>query len=134
MSIANLNSKLFIGLNKYLLYVWNPVMKIYYLELKEAIYFLLTCQHLSCQITLFIKMLWCKSTDLLPLIMPTVFKIFIFLFFHRVSEEFKKNPGAVEAIAEQPENQNHILIAYSRGLIVLWDRLNSVAVKVRKYL
>jgi len=51
----------------------------------------------------------------------------------RVSEEYKKNPGAVEAIAEQPGNQNHILIAYSRGLMVLWDRLNAVAVKVRKY-
>lgn len=54
--------------------------------------------------------------------------------FFRVSEEFKKNPGAVEAIAEQPENPNYILIAYSRGLIVLWDKINSVAVKVRKYL
>lgn len=58
---------------------------------------------------------------------------YILSFDCRVSEEYKKNPGAVEAIAEQPENQNHILIAYSRGLIVLWDRLNSVAVKVRKH-
>jgi lethal(2) giant larvae protein len=55
----------------------------------------------------------------------------LFKFYHRVTEEYKKNPGAVEAIAEQPGNQNHILIAYNRGLIVLWDRLNSVAVKVR---
>jgi len=52
----------------------------------------------------------------------------------RVSDEYKKNPGAVEVIAEQPGNPNHILIAYSRGLIVLWDRLNSVAVKVREYI
>lgn len=52
----------------------------------------------------------------------------------RVSDEYKKNPGAVEVIAEQPGNPNHILIAYSRGLIVLWDRLNSVAVEVREYL
>jgi len=51
----------------------------------------------------------------------------------RVSDEYKKNPGAVEVIAEQPGNPNHILIAYSRGLIVLWDRLNAVAVKVREY-
>jgi len=50
----------------------------------------------------------------------------------RVSDEYKKNPGAVEVISEQPGNPNHILIAYSRGLIVLWDRLNSVAVKVRE--
>ncbi|XP_026817705.1 lethal(2) giant larvae protein homolog 1 isoform X2 [Rhopalosiphum maidis] len=47
----------------------------------------------------------------------------------KVSDEYKKNPGAVEVIAEQPGNPNHILIAYSRGLIVLWDRLNAVAVK-----
>jgi lethal(2) giant larvae protein len=52
----------------------------------------------------------------------------------RVSDEYKKNPGAVEVIAEQPGNSNHILIAYSRGLIVLWDRLNAVAIKVREYL
>lgn len=52
---------------------------------------------------------------------------------YRVLDEYKKNPGAVEVIAEQPGNQNHILIAYSRGLIVLWDRLNSITVKVREY-
>lgn len=56
-----------------------------------------------------------------------------FLNLTRVSEEYKKNPGAVEAIAEQPGNQNHILIAYNRGLIVLWDRSNSAAVKVRLF-
>jgi len=50
----------------------------------------------------------------------------------RVSDEYKKNPGAVEVIAEQPGNQNHILIAYNRGLIVLWDRLNAAAVKVKE--
>jgi len=53
--------------------------------------------------------------------------------YNRVSEDYKKNPGAVEAIAEQPGNENHILIAYSRGLIVLWDQLDSTAVKVSKY-
>jgi len=52
---------------------------------------------------------------------------------YRVSEEYKKNPGAVEVIAERPGNQNHILIAYSRGLIVLWDKMNSVAVKVKAF-
>lgn len=50
----------------------------------------------------------------------------------RVSDEYKKNPGAVEVIAEQPGNQNMILIAYTRGLMVLWDRLNGIAVKVRE--
>lgn len=130
MSIDNLNIKLFLDLNKYLHYVWNLVVRIYCLELKEGIYFLLIYQHLSCQITLFIKMLLCKGKNWL--LFNTLFQILTnFECFFRVSEDFKKNPGAVEAIAEQPGNPNHILIAYSRGLIVLWDKINSVAVKVR---
>lgn len=31
------------------------------------------------------------------------------------------NPGAIEAIRQLPDNHNHILIAYNRGLCVLWD-------------
>ncbi|KAK6642514.1 hypothetical protein RUM43_004016 [Polyplax serrata] len=34
------------------------------------------------------------------------------------------NPGAVEAIAEQPGNPDCILIGYTRGLIVYWDKSN----------
>lgn len=41
----------------------------------------------------------------------------------------KKNPGAVEIIFEQPNNPNNLLIGYSRGLMVLWDKENSVALK-----
>nr|CAD7457896.1 unnamed protein product [Timema tahoe] len=39
-----------------------------------------------------------------------------------VPEDYKINPGAVEAIAEQPGNPDKILIGYNRGLMVLWDR------------
>ncbi|PNF23205.1 Protein lethal(2) giant larvae [Cryptotermes secundus] len=39
-----------------------------------------------------------------------------------VPEDYKINPGAVEAIAEQPGNPDRILIGYNRGLMVLWDR------------
>lgn len=43
----------------------------------------------------------------------------------RITEDFKINPGAVEAIAEQPENPDNILIGYNRGLMVLWNRETS---------
>lgn len=37
------------------------------------------------------------------------------------------NPGAIESIKQVPENHNRILIAYNRGLCVLWDlEANSV--------
>lgn len=39
-----------------------------------------------------------------------------------VPEDYKINPGAVEAIAEQPGSPDKILIGYNRGLMVLWDR------------
>ena len=32
------------------------------------------------------------------------------------------NPGAVESISEQPNSPDHILIGYTRGLLVLWNR------------
>ncbi|UYV62474.1 LLGL1 [Cordylochernes scorpioides] len=38
-----------------------------------------------------------------------------------VPEDYKLNPGAVEAIAEHPNNPGKILIGYDRGLKVLWD-------------
>ncbi|XP_034242860.1 lethal(2) giant larvae protein homolog 1 isoform X2 [Thrips palmi] len=43
----------------------------------------------------------------------------------KIAEDFKINPGAVEAIAEQPENPDNILIGYNRGLMVLWNRETS---------
>lgn len=50
-------------------------------------------------------------------------------FFDSVPQDYKLNPGAVEAIFEQPGNANNILIGYNRGLIVLWDRTENTAVK-----
>uniref|UniRef100_T1IK87 Uncharacterized protein n=1 Tax=Strigamia maritima TaxID=126957 RepID=T1IK87_STRMM len=38
-----------------------------------------------------------------------------------VPDDYKVNPGAVEAIAEHPTDPNKILIGYNRGLLVLWD-------------
>lgn len=46
-----------------------------------------------------------------------------------VGDDFKVNPGAVEAIVEDPSNPNKILIGYNRGLIVLWDCAISTAEK-----
>ncbi|XP_066592314.1 lethal(2) giant larvae protein homolog 1 isoform X2 [Prorops nasuta] len=39
-----------------------------------------------------------------------------------VPKDYKKNPGAVEAIAEQPGHPDNILIGYNRGLMVLWNK------------
>lgn len=44
-------------------------------------------------------------------------------------QDYKLNPGAVEAVCEQPGHSNQILIGYNRGLIVLWNRIANVAVK-----
>lgn len=44
-----------------------------------------------------------------------------------VPDDYKLNPGSVEAIAEHPLNPDKIIIGYNRGLMVLWDNksLNS---------
>ena len=44
-------------------------------------------------------------------------------------EDFKVNPGAVEGLLVHPSEQGWLLIGYARGLIVLWDRERSVAIK-----
>ncbi|XP_064105601.1 lethal(2) giant larvae protein homolog 1-like isoform X1 [Macrobrachium nipponense] len=44
-----------------------------------------------------------------------------------VPEDYKVNPGPVEAIAEHPTELDKILIGYQRGLIVLWDKKNLCA-------
>lgn len=36
-------------------------------------------------------------------------------------ESYKLNPGAIESIKQLPDTRNQILIAYNRGLCVLWD-------------
>jgi hypothetical protein len=43
--------------------------------------------------------------------------------------DYKLNPGAVEPIFEQPEQPNHILTGYNRGLIVLWNRGDNTFLK-----
>lgn len=44
----------------------------------------------------------------------------IILFF-RLPQSYKLNPGAIESVKQLPNNPNHLLIAYNRGLTVLWD-------------
>ncbi|XP_058062000.1 lethal(2) giant larvae protein isoform X1 [Anopheles bellator] len=41
---------------------------------------------------------------------------------------YKLNPGAIESVKQLPTNHNHLLIAYNRGLAVLWD-LEAAGVK-----
>ncbi|KFM68057.1 Lethal(2) giant larvae protein-like protein, partial [Stegodyphus mimosarum] len=38
-----------------------------------------------------------------------------------VPDDYKLNPGSVEAIAEHPLNSDKIIIGYNRGVMVLWD-------------
>merc|ERR550532_2872568 len=45
------------------------------------------------------------------------------------TEEFKVNPGAVEALLVHPKETDKLLIGYARGLIVLWDRKEAKAEK-----
>eukprot|EP00918_Siedleckia_nematoides_P010556 GHVU01023088.1.p1 GENE.GHVU01023088.1~~GHVU01023088.1.p1 ORF type:complete len:1053 (-),score=140.01 GHVU01023088.1:1527-4685(-) len=42
-------------------------------------------------------------------------------------DDFKVNPGAVEAISQSPTNPDKFLIGYNRGLIVMWDMKDSNA-------
>ena len=44
-------------------------------------------------------------------------------------EDFKVNPGAVEALLIHPRENEKILIGYARGLVVLWDRGSTSAVQ-----
>lgn len=44
-----------------------------------------------------------------------------------VPEDYKLNPGPVEAIAVHPKEAGRILIGYQRGLVVLWDTKNLCA-------
>lgn len=53
-----------------------------------------------------------------------------FLSYRSVPEDYKKNPGAVEAIAEQPGHPDNILIGYNRGLMVLWNKATPGAQQV----
>jgi len=44
-----------------------------------------------------------------------------------VPETFRVNPGAVEAILEHPADPNRLLVGYTRGLVVLWDKAAQAA-------
>lgn len=44
-------------------------------------------------------------------------------------EDFKVNPGAVEALLVQPNEPGRLLIGYTRGLIVLWDTKTEAALQ-----
>ena len=55
----------------------------------------------------------------------------MFFFFNfSVPADYKINPGAVEAIAEQPGHPDNILIGYNRGLMVLWNKATPGAQQV----
>jgi len=45
------------------------------------------------------------------------------------TDEFKVNPGAVEALQVHPTDVDKLLIGYARGLIVLWNRNEAKAEK-----
>lgn len=46
---------------------------------------------------------------------------FYFFYINRVPTTYKLNPGAIESVKQLPNNPNQLLIAYNRGLCVLWD-------------
>ncbi|XP_059146629.1 LLGL scribble cell polarity complex component 2-like isoform X2 [Physella acuta] len=46
-----------------------------------------------------------------------------------VPDDFKVNPGAVEAIANSPVSEEKLLIGFNRGLIVLWNAKENASEK-----
>ena len=48
--------------------------------------------------------------------------IFQDLVMKNSPDDFKVNPGAVEALLLHPTENDKILLGYARGLIVIWDR------------
>jgi lethal(2) giant larvae protein len=46
-----------------------------------------------------------------------------------VPDTYRVNPGAVEAVLEHPADPNRLLVGYTRGLVVLWDRSTQAAVQ-----
>ncbi|XP_046810006.1 lethal(2) giant larvae protein [Lucilia cuprina] len=47
----------------------------------------------------------------------------------QIPPSYKLNPGAIEAIRQLPNERNKLLIAYNRGLCVLWDLETSSVLK-----
>ena len=50
------------------------------------------------------------------------------LLMRTVPDNYKLNPGAVESILERPGEPNQLIIGYTRGLVLLWDRAASCSV------
>lgn len=50
-------------------------------------------------------------------------------FFFRVPKAYKLSPGAIESVKQLPSNVNQLLIAYNRGLTVLWDLITSTVIR-----
>lgn len=55
------------------------------------------------------------------------------MYFNSVTEDFKVNPGAVETVSERPGHPDHILIGYTRGLLVLWNKKSLSAEQVLNF-
>nr|CAG4640608.1 EOG090X00I4 [Eulimnadia texana] len=49
--------------------------------------------------------------------------IYVDVVLQSVADSFKVSPGAVESITEHPSNADCILIGYTRGLLVLWNKM-----------
>lgn len=64
----------------------------------------------------------------IDIVISLILYFFVYNCFS-VPQDYKLNPGAVEAIFEQPEHPDHILIGYNRGLIVLWNRSDNTSIK-----
>jgi len=47
------------------------------------------------------------------------------LLMRTVPDNYKLNPGAVEALLERPGEPNQLVVGYTRGLVLLWDRAAS---------
>nr|CAG4643000.1 EOG090X00I4 [Ilyocryptus agilis] len=59
--------------------------------------------------------------------LDVVMQKFLGMYLNSITEDFKVNPGAVESVSERPGNPDHILIGYTRGLLVLWNRKSLTA-------
>lgn len=51
------------------------------------------------------------------------------MILEQVPPTYKLNPGAIESIKQLPNNSNYLLIAYNRGLCVLYDLETSCVVR-----
>uniref|UniRef100_A0A0B7B5H3 Lethal giant larvae homologue 2 domain-containing protein n=1 Tax=Arion vulgaris TaxID=1028688 RepID=A0A0B7B5H3_9EUPU len=49
------------------------------------------------------------------------------VIIQNVPDDFKVSPGAVEAVASSPVNNDKVLIGFNRGLITLWDAKEGAA-------